>query len=204
MLTGFAEKAIFTKLKTMYGQSLTATDYQSLALRRSVGEIAAYLKNETHFSQVLSSVKESMVAPGLSGGPAAPGPVSAVHPPVPVRRFPGGQKLLPVLHGVYRGGAAAGLPAVSQRRPVGSVRHRPARVSHPLPALPHPGADQSAHPGPGGGKAGGHPLRAPAALRPGTGGGADPQLRAKAVPVLLRRGVPAYRPNLFRQDPGSR
>lgn len=64
MLTGFAEKAIFTKLKTMYGQSLTATDYQSLTLRRSVGEIAAYLKNETHFSQVLSNVKESMVRRG--------------------------------------------------------------------------------------------------------------------------------------------
>lgn len=100
MLTGFAEKAIFTKLKTMYGQSLTATDYQSLTLRRSVGEIAAYLKNETHFSQVLSNVKESMVRRGyledllrrvcFSGSPACPDTIF----PRRIRAFS------PVLHGL--------------------------------------------------------------------------------------------------------
>ena len=45
--------AMATKAKAMFGKRLTALDYQQLLQKKSIPEIASYLKNETLFREAL-------------------------------------------------------------------------------------------------------------------------------------------------------
>ncbi len=62
MLTN--NNALSAKAKAMYGRRLTVEDYEELLHKRNVSEIAAYLKNQTKYSEVLSDVKENSVHRG--------------------------------------------------------------------------------------------------------------------------------------------
>lgn len=53
MLKSFSNKAIATKARAMYGERVTAADYEELVKKRSVGEAAAYLRDNTHYREVL-------------------------------------------------------------------------------------------------------------------------------------------------------
>ncbi len=59
-----SSNAIATKAKAMFAKRLTLEDYQSLLKKQSVGEIAAYLKNETDYAMVLADVKENNIHRG--------------------------------------------------------------------------------------------------------------------------------------------
>ena len=64
MLESFSSKAILTKARAMYGKQLTGADYQELLRKTSVGEIASYLKNQTHYREVLENVQETTIHRG--------------------------------------------------------------------------------------------------------------------------------------------
>lgn len=64
MLKSFSNKAIATKARAMYGARVTAADYEELVKKRSVGEVAAYLRDNTHYKEVLSQVEPSAVHRG--------------------------------------------------------------------------------------------------------------------------------------------
>ncbi len=53
MLSSFSEKAIMTKVKAMYGRRITDAQYRELLHRRSVAEVAAYLRDETDYRDIL-------------------------------------------------------------------------------------------------------------------------------------------------------
>lgn len=53
--------AITTKAKAMYGRRLRSEDYQALIRKKSVNEIAAYLKSETDYAKSLSEIKENTI-----------------------------------------------------------------------------------------------------------------------------------------------
>jgi V/A-type H+/Na+-transporting ATPase subunit C len=53
--------AINTKARALYGKLLKKDDYEELILKKSVNEIASYLKNSTHYSSVLKDVNENTV-----------------------------------------------------------------------------------------------------------------------------------------------
>lgn len=59
-----AAGAIISKVRSMYGEHLTKRDYDELLHKRSVGEIAGYLKQETHYRSALRSVRENNVHRG--------------------------------------------------------------------------------------------------------------------------------------------
>lgn len=64
MLATLSSGAIITKIKAMYGGRLTAENYKALLGKHSVGEVASYLKNETHYGKELSSVSEGLIHRG--------------------------------------------------------------------------------------------------------------------------------------------
>lgn len=64
MLAGFAGNAIMTKAKAMYGQHLTAAQYQELIQKKNVAEIAAYLRDETPYGEALAAVRPGSVHRG--------------------------------------------------------------------------------------------------------------------------------------------
>lgn len=51
--------AMATKAKAMFGNRLTPEDYQQLLSRKSIPEIASYLKNETLFKEALEGYSEN-------------------------------------------------------------------------------------------------------------------------------------------------
>jgi len=57
-------QALAAKAKAMYGAHLTKTDYEELLRKRSVQEIAGYLKNETHYDKILEGINESSIHRG--------------------------------------------------------------------------------------------------------------------------------------------
>lgn len=59
-----AALAIGAKARSMYGRHLQAKDYDELIHKRSVGEIAAYLKNETDYKQALKDIHENSIHRG--------------------------------------------------------------------------------------------------------------------------------------------
>lgn len=61
MLTSFSSKAIMAKCKAMYGQHLTAQQYQELMHCTSVSAIASYLKEEPAYQQALASVRPDAI-----------------------------------------------------------------------------------------------------------------------------------------------
>ena len=64
MLKSFSNKAIATKARAMYGPRVTAADYEELIKKRSVGEVAAYLRDNTHYREVLTQVDPSAIHRG--------------------------------------------------------------------------------------------------------------------------------------------
>lgn len=60
----FANNALSSKAKSMYGRRLQENDYQELLRKRTVSEIAAYLKNETDYKGVLKDVHEKTIHRG--------------------------------------------------------------------------------------------------------------------------------------------
>lgn len=64
MLTALSSKAIMTKAKAMYSRHLTPEQYREMINRRSVPEIAAYLKEETAYQELLSAVQPTSVHRG--------------------------------------------------------------------------------------------------------------------------------------------
>ena len=64
MLRSFSNKAISSKARAMYGRRLSAGDYDELVKKRSVGEIASFLRDGTHYREVLGSVDSSIIHRG--------------------------------------------------------------------------------------------------------------------------------------------
>ena len=64
MLSNFSDTAILTKIRAMYGNRLTPQDYTELLHKQTVGDVAAYLKNQTHYRDVLAQTQESQVHRG--------------------------------------------------------------------------------------------------------------------------------------------
>jgi V/A-type H+-transporting ATPase subunit C len=57
-------QALAAKAKAMYGAHLTKSDYEELLRKRSVQEIAGYLKNDTHYDKILEGINESSIHRG--------------------------------------------------------------------------------------------------------------------------------------------
>lgn len=64
MLKSFSNKAIATKARAMYGERVTAADYEELIKKRSVGEAAAYLRDNTHYREVLAQMDPAAIHRG--------------------------------------------------------------------------------------------------------------------------------------------
>ncbi|MBV1709636.1 MAG: V-type ATPase subunit [Erysipelothrix sp.] len=64
MTMSFASNAMSAKAKAMYGSRLKEADYQELLHRKTVGEIAGYLKNETHYREILAGINENGIHRG--------------------------------------------------------------------------------------------------------------------------------------------
>lgn len=63
-MTSLSANAITTKAKAMYGRRLRTEDYHALVHKKSVAEIAAYLKNETDYASTFANVKENEIHRG--------------------------------------------------------------------------------------------------------------------------------------------
>lgn len=61
MSTNFTENAIMAKTHVLYGRRLRESDFDQLIQKKSVGEIAAYLKDETYYAENLDEVKEELI-----------------------------------------------------------------------------------------------------------------------------------------------
>jgi len=61
VLSSFSDTAILAKIRAMYGRRLTQEDYTELLHKQTVGDAAAYLKNETHYREVLNKVQENQI-----------------------------------------------------------------------------------------------------------------------------------------------
>ena len=57
--------ATVAKIRAMYGKRVTAEDYSELVTKQSVAEIADYLKKNTHYSTILSSVDVNTIHRGF-------------------------------------------------------------------------------------------------------------------------------------------
>lgn len=64
MLGNYSDKAIAAKARAMYGKRVTRTDYEELMKKRSVGDAAAYLRDNTHYREVLGQVDPSAIHRG--------------------------------------------------------------------------------------------------------------------------------------------
>lgn len=56
--------AMSAKAKAMFGQRLTPHDYEALLNKRTIAEIANYLKNDTYYKVVLGGINESQIHRG--------------------------------------------------------------------------------------------------------------------------------------------
>lgn len=59
-----ASGALTAKAKAMFGKRIKPEDYQTMLQKKSVSEIASYLKNETYFSKVLEGINEKAIHRG--------------------------------------------------------------------------------------------------------------------------------------------
>lgn len=64
MLSKYSSNVILTKVKSMYGKRIRKEDYDNLLSCKNVEQIASYLKSNTHYSSVLSSIDEKTVHRG--------------------------------------------------------------------------------------------------------------------------------------------
>lgn len=56
--------ALTAKAKAMYGERLRPEEYQTLLQKKSVAEVASYLKNETYFRDILAGINEKSIHRG--------------------------------------------------------------------------------------------------------------------------------------------
>lgn len=63
-MTSLSDGAIMTKIKAMYGKRLTEEQYRALIQKKTVAEVAAYLREETGYSEALSAVQPSSIHRG--------------------------------------------------------------------------------------------------------------------------------------------
>lgn len=59
-----SSNAMMIKAKAMFGNRITANDYQLLLQKKNIGEIASYLKNDTYFSRSLEGINEKAIHRG--------------------------------------------------------------------------------------------------------------------------------------------
>ncbi len=64
MLNSFSNKAILAKARAMYGNRLTEDDYNEMLRKRSVSEVAAYLKGTKNYADALSNINEATIHRG--------------------------------------------------------------------------------------------------------------------------------------------
>lgn len=64
MLTSFSNNAITAKVKAMYGKRLTEEQYRELAREKSMADVVKYLKENTAYSEILSTVQPTMIHRG--------------------------------------------------------------------------------------------------------------------------------------------
>lgn len=64
MLSKYSSNVILTKVRSMYGNRVKKEDYDNLMNSKNVSQIASYLKNNTHYSTVLSSIDERNIHRG--------------------------------------------------------------------------------------------------------------------------------------------
>ena len=64
MFNSLSSNAITAKARAIYGKRLTAADYHELLNKRSVAEVAAYLKQTPGYSEFLTEIIESQVHRG--------------------------------------------------------------------------------------------------------------------------------------------
>lgn len=64
MLTSFSNKAIMTKAMSMYGKRMTNEQYMELLHKKTVAEIAAYLRDETGYSEALKGIQPTAIHRG--------------------------------------------------------------------------------------------------------------------------------------------
>jgi V/A-type H+-transporting ATPase subunit C len=64
VLASFSNKAIMTKAKAMYSKHLRTDQYRELMRRQSVSDIAAYLRDETQYGDVLNEINPSAIHRG--------------------------------------------------------------------------------------------------------------------------------------------
>ena len=64
MLELNSNPAVTAKVRAMYGRRISDEQYDELMKRRSVSEIAGYLKSNTHFSAALANINESNIHRG--------------------------------------------------------------------------------------------------------------------------------------------
>ena len=57
----YASGAALAKARAKYGKRLTISDFREMAGCRTVGEVAAFLKNSSHFSSILASINEGEI-----------------------------------------------------------------------------------------------------------------------------------------------
>ncbi|MDO4730739.1 MAG: V-type ATPase subunit [Clostridia bacterium] len=58
MISDFCSNAILTKVLSKYGQRLRKKDYQSLVSCSNISQVAAYLKNNTSYRDILKDINE--------------------------------------------------------------------------------------------------------------------------------------------------
>lgn len=56
MLENFSSSAIAAKARAMYGQRLTASDYNEMMKRATVPEVAVYLRDNTHYGSAMAEM----------------------------------------------------------------------------------------------------------------------------------------------------
>lgn len=63
-MSSFSSNAILAKARSMYSHRLTEQNYEELVKKRSVSDVANYLKNETVYSDILANLNEADVHRG--------------------------------------------------------------------------------------------------------------------------------------------
>ena len=61
---GFSKGAMSAKAKAMYGERIRPSDYAQLIQKKSVAEVASYLKHETYYRKTLAAINENSIHRG--------------------------------------------------------------------------------------------------------------------------------------------
>lgn len=61
MILSYSDNAIMAKVHVLYGKRLTGEHYDQLLQKKTVAEVATYLKKETYYAESLGEVKEDLI-----------------------------------------------------------------------------------------------------------------------------------------------